>query len=272
MSDVDIIILDIDGGEMLQSCIDALSRQTRPPAKVIVFDNGSATPASDRLSDSQPRGFELRIIRSERNAGFVGGNNEALLHSTAPLVALVNNDVILDESWVETMAEAFDAEPELGAVQSIIRRDAATIDGAGIDVSDGTIRQVGHGRAIGARLPDAWGVSATATVYRRAAIGDRLFDPRFFAYYEDVELCARLHEQGWTTRVLPVALATHIGSQSAAMLGGDALRLRTRNRYFVARMHPGVGRIPALLLEDARLLLKGQSSLGGVWAGLTARL
>ncbi|MDQ3281670.1 MAG: hypothetical protein M3Q69_09680, partial [Acidobacteriota bacterium] len=66
--------------------------------------------------------------------------------------------------------------------------------------------------------------------------------------------------------------ATHRGSQSAGILGRNALRLRTRNRYFVARMHRGAGRIRALLWEDARLALRGRTSLRGIIEGLCSRL
>jgi len=143
----------------------------------------------------------------------------------------------------------------------VIRRDANTIDGAGIDVSDGTIRQ------ITTPIEQPWGVSATAALYRRELLH---FDERFFAYYEDVELCARLHDEGWQTRVLPVTKATHRGSQSASRV--DAKRLRTRNRYFVARLHPNVARVSALLWEDVRLLLRGRSSLRGMIEGLCSKL
>ncbi|MDP9361927.1 MAG: hypothetical protein M3P29_10790 [Acidobacteriota bacterium] len=117
----------------------------------------------------------------------------------------------------------------------------------------------------------AWGVSATAALYRREALGDRIFDAGLFAYYEDVDLSARLHESGWRTAVLPVIKATHRGSQSAPLLGRDALRLRTRNRYLVARRHRGVGRIGALLWEDVKLALRGRTSLRGVIEGLRTR-
>src|SRR5262249_42369622 len=130
----------------------------------------------------------------------------------------------------------------------------------------------GYDLPVGTPLPQAWGVSATATLYRRAALGDRVFDPRFFAYYEDVELCARLHQGGWRTAVLPIDRATHRGSASASILGSRARRLRTRNRYFVARLHRGVGRISALLIEDLKLLAKGKSSVPGIIEGLCSRL
>jgi GT2 family glycosyltransferase len=261
MSEVDVIVLDIDGGAMLAECLASIRAQS-VPARVIVFDNGSRAPVR----------ADAEVYRSETNLGFAGGANAAFRKTKAPYVALVNNDVVLQDGWLASVVDALDRDVQLAAVQTIIRRPDGLIDGAGVDVSDGTFRQIGHGQAIGAPLAVAWGVSATAALYRRSAVGAALFDERFFAYYEDVELCARLREDGWRTAVLPVVLATHRGSQSAGALGGDALRLRTRNRYFVARMHRGAGRIGALLWEDARLALRGRTSLRGVLEGLCSTL
>jgi GT2 family glycosyltransferase len=259
MSDVDVIVLDIDGGEMLSECLASI----HGAARVIVFDNGSRVPTSHH---------SVEILRSETNLGFARGANEAYRKTTAPFVALVNNDVVLDHDWLPVVREAMDRDEGLAAVQTIIRRPDGRIDGAGIDVSDGTFRQIGHGLQVGSNLAVAWGVSATATLYRRAALGERLFDERLFTYYEDVELSARLRREGWRTSVLPVVKATHRGSASAGVLGRDALRYRARNRYLVARLHRGVGSIPALLWEDARLALRGRSSLRGVIEGLWSRL
>jgi len=257
MSDVAFIVLDIDGGPMLRDCLDSIHAQSVKPAEVVVLDNGSRTPL--RLDD-------VRVIRSETNLGFAAGVNEAWRQTAAPLVAVVNNDVVLDRDWLEVLLRNF--ADDVGAAQTVIRKDAETIDGAGIDVSDGTIRQLGHGLRIGAMLTQAWGVSATAVLYRREAAGERPFDPTFFAYYEDVELSARLQEAGWKTIVVDAVKATHRGSHSASLLGRDALRLRTRNRYLVARMHPGVGRVGALLWEDLELLPRGRSSLRGMIEGV----
>jgi GT2 family glycosyltransferase len=265
--EADIIVLDLDGGPLLEACLASIAAQTLPPKRVLVFDNGSRVPV-------QPRpGVEL--LRSETNLGFTGGVNAAFSRVTSPFVALINNDVVLDPDWLETVAAAMEPDAQVAAVQTIVRRDAATIDGAGIDIGDGTIRQLGSGLPLGTPgfdMHPAWGVSATAALYRAGALGDRVFDPRFFAYYEDVELCARLHAQGLRTIVVPVAKATHRGSQSASRLGKRAAYLRTRNRYFVARLHPGVGRISALLWEDVKLLLQGRGSLRGMIAGVCSKL
>ena len=264
MSDAGFIVLDATGGgEMLRACIDSIRAQSVLPRDIIVFDNGSSPPI--RMKGA-------RVMRSETNIGFAAGVNQALEQSTAPYVAVINNDVVLDRDWLAVTRQVLDVDEKAAAVQTVIRRDEETIDGAGIDISDGTFRQAGHGMPIGTTVPRAWGVSATATLYRRSAIGERMFEPRFFAYYEDVELSARLHEEGWRTVVVPVVKATHQGSAYASLLGRRALYLRTRNRYFVARMHRGTGRIGALLMEDVRLLLRGKSSMRGVIEGLCFRL
>ncbi len=251
---IDVIVLDLDGGAMLEECLASIRAQAIP-CRIILYDNGSKNPTPNATA------------RSETNLGFAGGANAAFGLSTAPYVALVNNDVILDPDWLVYVRDALDRDPQLAAVQTIIRRPDGAIDGAGVDISDGTFRQIGHGKPIGSPLSVAWGVSATATLYRRAALGGRIFEERLFAYYEDVELSARLRKDGWRTAVLPVVKATHRGSASAHVLK-DALRLRTRNRYLVARMHPGVGRMRSLLWEDAKLLVRGRSSLRGIAEGL----
>ena len=270
MNEVDAIVLDLDGGDMLQRCIDSLAAQTIRPSRVIILDNGSSDPVGRRLQ--RPPSLRVELVRVEANLGFAGGVNAAMKLATAPLVALVNNDVELDRDWIETLVPNFDIEPQLAAAQTILRRDASRIDGAGIDISDGTFRQLGSGHPIDSVLPHPWGVSATAAIYRRAATGTEIFDERFFAYYEDVDLSARLLAEGWTLLVLQVAKGTHAGSRSASKLGTRGRYLRTRNRYWVARKHPGVGSIYSLIAEDLRLLLRGATSLRGVIDGLTTNL
>src|SRR5438046_206517 len=99
MSDVDVIVLDIDGGPMLADCLASIDRQTLRANKIIVFDNGSRTPTPNATA------------RSEKNLGFAGGVNAALAYATSPFVALINNDVILDDDWLATVRGAIDSSP-----------------------------------------------------------------------------------------------------------------------------------------------------------------
>jgi GT2 family glycosyltransferase len=271
MIECEVIVLELNGGGHLERCLSSLAAQSELPRRVIVFDNGSRTPASERVT-ADPR-LMVDIIRSETNLGFAGGMNAAMREVAAPLVAWINNDVVLDPAWLARLTARINSDARLGGVQSrIIARDGM-IDGAGVDISDGTFRQLGHGRT--ALDPEdrgnLWGVSGTAALFRTTALrrvalrSGAILHPAFFAWYEDVELCARMREAGWIFDLVDEPLATHAGSSTAGQLADYARHLRIRNRYFVVRLHPGAGRWGALLAEDTRRL--GRELIAGDFHG-----
>lgn len=282
MTEIDFIVLDLDGGEMLQRCVASIAAQRDVTPRLIIVDNGSVVPARDRLAEPA---VAIEHIRFAENRGFAAGANAGIAAASAPLVALVNNDVTLDPLWSSRLIAAIASDARIAGAQSLIAMPDGRIDGAGVAVDSGRFMQIGHGSSQQARLAPLWGLSATATLYRRDALEDAkrdygYFDERFFAYYEDVELSARLLRRGWSFARVDETLAIHSGSSSAHRIGARALVLRTRNRYFVARMHPGVGSIPALLSEDlrkaARALIASPSDcfliIKGVVRGLHERV
>jgi GT2 family glycosyltransferase len=150
--------------------------------------------------------------------------------------------------------------------------------------------QLGHGEpALPADAPvrEVFGVSATAALYRRAALADvagvalpgaQVFDERLGSYYEDADLACRLRAAGWTALAVPAARARHAGSAttvSAAALSRSRWASLYGNRYLVtarllgSRFWP---RLPALAWRDGKDLLRALSSgewtqAGGIGAG-----
>lgn len=265
--EVDLIVLDWDGGEALENCLHSIDVQSHPPSRVIIFDNGSRQPVSQRLPKNLLK-VPYVILRSDTNLGFTGGINRAMDEVRAPFVGWVNNDAVLAEKWLEKLLAAVGSEGKVAGVQSIILRDKTTVDGAGISIEQGVFRQIGHGQKLLdlRQVSQPWGISGTAALFRthavkEAAVNGAILRPDFFAYYEDVELCARLRARGWKFKLVPEALAMHRGSSSAGRLGRAGFRMRIRNRYLVARAHPGVGQVSALIGEDLHYAVK--ELLGG---------
>jgi GT2 family glycosyltransferase len=259
---VDLIVLDWDGGKDLIDCLQSINVQTLRPERVIIVDNGSRQPVVQRLPKDILR-VPLTIIRNDTNLGFTGGINRAMKEVTAPYVAWVNNDAVLAEKWLEKLLLAVAGEGKIAGAQSVILRDKMIVDGAGITIDDGTFRQIGAGQTLASLklVAQPWGISATAALYRthalrEAAIKGDILRPDLFAYYEDVELCARLRARGWRFKIVPEALVMHRGSASAGRLGRAGVRMRVRNRYIVARAHRGTGQIPALVVEDLSYAVK----------------
>jgi N-acetylglucosaminyl-diphospho-decaprenol L-rhamnosyltransferase len=282
MTEIDFIVLDLDGGEMLARCLRSIDAQREVAVRVIVVDNGSTVRSAER---TPALAAPVEHIRFEANRGFAGGANAGLAASRAELVALINNDVVLDSIWAATLASTL-ADPAIAAAQSVISATDGSIDGAGIGIEKGRFVQVGHQAVPSDELAPLWGVSATAAVFRRSALEairneHGYFDERFFAYFEDVELSARLIEGGYSFKRVDQPLAVHAGSATAHRLGSRSVFLRTRNRYYVARLHRGTASDIALLHEDFRrvagLALKGRlraagTVMRGLLHGLTDRL
>ncbi len=253
MDPIDAIILDLDGGAMLDALLDSIAAQTRPFRKVIIWDNGSKVPTAERISHPS---LPIRIHRSEKNLGFSGGINHAMHLTDAPFVAWINSDVRLEPEWTARLLAAV-ADAGIAAAQAINVTDDGVVDGAGINLDDGTYRQEGRGlpiEAIAHRAKEPWGISATAALYRSRALRDVAYGPfvlhpDFVLYYEDVELSARLRDAGWRLALVRAPLAHHGGSKSAR-LEPRADRMRVRNRYWAHRLHPEIGRRSALVIED----------------------
>ena len=285
-SEVDLIVVDWDGGEALNDCLHSIEVQTVRPSRVLIVDNGSRVPVYQRLSKNLLT-IPYTLLRNDTNLGYTGGINRAMTEVRAPFVAWVNNNVVLSEKWIESLLPAASSEGKIAGAQCIILRDKTTIDGAGIGIDTGVFRLIGFGQkhANMRQLPQPWGLSSTAVLFRTGALRDAAIKgmtlrPDFFAYSEDVELSARLRKRGWKFKLVPEALALHRASAGVSRMGRTGLRMRTRNRYLVARTHPGVGKVSALIGEDLSLavkdLLRGQFSyvihrLRGIVEGLTRR-
>jgi N-acetylglucosaminyl-diphospho-decaprenol L-rhamnosyltransferase len=112
---------------------------------------------------------------------------------------------------------------------------------------------------------EVFGVSATAALFRRAALqrvarrGGEIFDPRLVSYYEDVELAGRLRAAGYRALLVPAARARHAGSASGRAASRERWRLIYGNRYLAAAGLLGSGfwpRLPLMALRDLLDLLR----------------
>ena len=227
-----------------------------------------------------------RVVETPRG-GFSAANNVAFEASDGELVATVNDDAVVDETWLRELVDAM-ADPRLGAAQGVQRRffEPHLLDGFGIGWNRWwQAVQLGHLRPLG-EAPDTaaeiFGVSATAAIYRRRAVLDAhspnivgpFFDETLFAYYEDVDLAARLQAAGCRAVCLPTAGAAHVGSLSGRRLPFGGRQLIHANRHLVlARL---LGRAfwaqwPRILCRDLidGLRLAARGDLAGV-GGLTA--
>ena len=200
----------------------------------------------------------LTILRPGRNLGFAGGINLALQHASAPLVMLLNPDSRPQPGAVAELIEALDRHPEWPGVAPRLRGE----DGAPqyswqlrpLPTAPGLLRQTlflpGVPR-LRREPPEGALVQqpAAAALALRRSILDSLggLDPHFHpAWFEDVDLAARLVSNGHTVRYWPRSCFVHELGGSVASLGyGPFLWAYYRNLIRYLRKHHGAAWVVA---------------------------
>lgn len=244
---VDVVIVNWNGGRYLQRALEAV-RASTIPTRVILVDNASG---DDSLEVAR-RFPSVEIVALERNLGYAAGANAGLTRGRSPFALVMNPDVLLEPDYLEVLRERLLAAPRVGAAQGkLYHMDAgAFLDGAPPQrrALDSTGHVVRRNRAVvdrGQGEPDqpryaregvVFSATGAALFLRRSMLDSlsdagRYFDPDFFAYKEDIDLCWRARLGGWEVLYVPAAVAHHVRN----MPGGD--RSAWRRLPLRARRH-----------------------------------
>ena len=238
---VSIIIPHQAGTDILIGCLDALTRDTSyPNLEIILVDNGSTDGS---VQEAQRRFPTVRVVRLEGNMGFAGGCNRGIHASHGEYVLLLNDDTEVEPGCVKELVQVAREDVKVGACQPKIRslRDKAQFEYSGaagglMDVygypfSRG--RLMGHVEVDRGQYDDpaeVFWASGVCMLIRRSVLEKAgLFDEVFFAYMEEIDLCWRIHLQGFRVVYVPTSVVYHVGGYSLAQRSIKRIYLNHRN-------------------------------------------
>ena len=206
---VSIIILNYNGKRFLDECISAVLNQSYPEFELIFFDNnstdGSAEYTVSRFNDSR-----IKIIKSDRNLGFAGGNNEALKHCLNDLVVLLNNDTRPDANWLRYLTETMSG-------QNTIASSFVITEGIPEKYysSNGSVSYMMYNvMNIFTDIEETFYPNGCSVIFRKNEIG-KPFDGDYFYYGEDVYLGLKARFSGMKIKFVKNSVVEHYGSGSS---------------------------------------------------------
>ncbi|MEQ8558522.1 MAG: glycosyltransferase family 2 protein [Henriciella sp.] len=232
--DASIIIVNYNGGDLIQAALDHLKRQRVSPTEVLIVDNNSTDGSADRLDlDGLPR---ARLLRMDDNLGFAKANNVAAKQAVGEWIILLNPDTEPQADWLEKLAGAARRHPGVTSFASaqIDAGDTSVLDGTGDCYSVFGFPWRGGFGASKTDLPEEGECfspcGATAMIRRETFLHAGGFDESFFCYCEDVDLGYRLRLMGERCIFVPDAIVRHHGSAITGRMSDFTVRLGTRNR------------------------------------------
>jgi len=280
---VTVVIPHLKGREMLRRCLEAVLQTRGSDFEILVVDDGSTDGSSEMVGRNFP---DVRLVRNKTTLGFAAACNAGIRASQGRYVALLNDDAMVTPGWLAPLVHALESDSSVAAVQPKILslHDPARFDYSG--GAGGEMDIYGYPFVRGRLFetieedtgqydsirPCFWATGA-AVIFRCSALDQvGLFEERFFAHMEEIDLCWRLHWAGYTVLAVPEAVVHH---QTAGTLATDSLRkmmLNHRNSLLMLLRNHTLSALlwvlpMRLLLEVATVmwaLVKGRP--GRAWA------
>ncbi len=240
---VSIVILNYNGAAFLERFLPTVIRYS-PGCKIVVADNASTDDSIPLVRKKFP---EVQVIPLAQNFGFCGGYNRALAEIDTPYSLLLNSDVEVTEGWVAPLVQLLEDRKDVAAVQPKIRsyhrREFFEYAGA----AGGFIDKYGYpfcrGRIFDTIEKDEgqydevaevfWATGACVLVRTRLFLEFGGFDEHFFAHMEEIDLCWRWKNAGFSVLYCPDSVVYHVGGGTLPKDNPRKVYLNFRNSLFV---------------------------------------
>jgi GT2 family glycosyltransferase len=249
-----VVVVSYNTRELLSTCLESVLAEA--PSHVVVVDNASTDGSSEMVTGRFP---SVTLRSNPSNIGFGQAANQGIRACPSAYVLLLNCDTILFPGALDALSEYLDQHPSAavigprllnpsGSNQASERSFPTPLDLA-LDWSH-AYDLVGCTplRGLFARTrrqdrahPVAWIVGAALGI--RCAAFDLVsgFDPSFFMYFEEVDLCYRLRRAGWDIHFAPVASVMHVGGASTRQRRTDMIVqfFESLGRFYDRHCTPG---------------------------------
>jgi len=207
LPNVGVIVLSWNGKRWLGPCLESLRHTEYPAFSVLVIDNASVDGSAEFVRETFP---ETKVLSLTRNYGFAEGNNIGIRHLLSKglqYIVLLNQDTVVHPSWLSELVHAARMNPEVGIWNPMVfDYEGSELDAAfrsrafentdfERDFQQGNLCSVYF-------LSDA--VGSALMLHRQVIETVGFFDPTYFAYYEETDLCRRAISSGFQ-----VGLCTH---------------------------------------------------------------
>jgi GT2 family glycosyltransferase len=263
-------VVNYNGLGHIEYCLQSLLSQTRPPDEVVVVDNASSDGSPRLVGQRFP---QFRLVESGDNLGYARGCNLGIRRTRSDLVAVLNNDLVLDPGWLSALLRRVREPWSFWASRILFANSPDRVDSAGDAMAViGSAYKIGHGEETEGYLEprEVFGPCGAAALYRRRLLEELDgFDEDFFLVYEDADLNMRARLRGHRCLYVPDAVVYHQVNRSIGRLSPTYVYYGHRNSEYLFWKNMPTSLLVRYLPERALFNLLCLAYFGGRGRGLS---
>lgn len=227
--------------------LDTVRAITYPNYELILVDNGAEADDRDVYEAHLPG---IRVLRSEENLGFAGGNNLGIAQAKGDYILLINNDTLVPPGFLQPLVAVLNSDERIGIVSPKIyyHEQPKMLQYAG---SKGINPFTGRGKNLAKGMLDDGIFERTGPtdlahgacmMVRREVFEDiGLLSELYFMYYEEIDFCERARRSGWPIYFTSDAYIHHRESVSIGKFSTIKTYYLFRNRWlYMRRFYHGI--------------------------------
>ncbi len=244
MKKIAVVILNWNGKHWLEKFLTNIETCSGGLADIVIVDNGSTDASKVYCEEHHPN---VQWVGLDKNHGFAGGYNEGLKQLHHPFLVLLNSDVEVTPDWLNPLLNWMESDQKLAAVQPKIidhqtKKRFEYAGGAG-----GYIDRDGYAFCAGRIFYEFeddlgqyqgnqeifWATGAALMIRNSAWQAVDGFDADFFAHMEEIDLCWRLKNRGYTIGACLESTVYHVGGGTLDRQNPMKTFLNFRNNLYL---------------------------------------
>ena len=218
-----IIIVNWNGGKILEDCIKSLLKIDYHNWELIIVDNGS-TDGSENIAAN------FKLIKNSKNLGFVKANNQGLKKAKGKYILLLNNDTKVEKNFLSKLVKRVEQDPTIAVIQPKIylMDKLGFLDNCGSFLTKiGFLHHWGFNekeRKEFGKEREIFSAKGACMLIRRQVVNKiGLFDKDFFSYFEESDFCWRVWLTGNKVLFYPGSIIYHKLGFTIRRLGAKEL-------------------------------------------------
>lgn len=271
MQKVSVVILNWNGENFLRKFLpNVISNTITTGVDVIIADNGSTDGSIPFLENSYPT---IRIIKLDKNYGFASGYNLAFKQVESEYYVLLNSDVDLPQGWLNPLIQFMDFNKNTAACMPKIMDYNRPTHFEYAGAAGGFIDILGYpycrGRILSCIEEDKgqydtpleifWASGACLFIRSNVYWEAGGLDDDFFAHMEEIDLCWRLKNLGYSNWCVPSSKVYHVGGGTLPNNNPRKLYYNYRNSLYM--LFKNLPKRSLFIILFVRLILDGLSAL-----------